>query len=746
MLPKLPSRIKKLNRQNLQFAGLNLCEGAAEGQLRDSVGVSSRAFPYISVCGGRERIETYSDPVDMFEYDGRLAVVDGDTLRYDGQAVCKVQRGKKQFAVVGRTLCIFPDKIAVDLSAGRVSYMERSMTVDTAHNPTDLLPNSLTVTPVRQVTERGSEQKFERTGLSGPFAYTCAYTYGKDKTAVEKCFSRGGWTGLSRLEQLKDVCYNNTGKHIEVGDIMIPEITAEGEIRLIGEPYKLQGGVIPEQYHPDRTRYNSEGYYCVITSCNTDLDRGADTWITFDVYKTDGADLLFEGVFEMGDSVCISGTPYGIQDATNIAVQGIDRQTNTLIFAPDSVRDVRYYYILPAQQPGNQPLTLIAGGRYVTFTPTDAIDSGSLLCVGGVYGENNSTSLRKTAVFLWDVLNRREAARYEASVSDDWIEGCVQAQTYSLTGSIITVKKPLPDLDYICESGNRLWGVSCAENRVYASRAGQVDSFYDTKGKDGAWSMSFGSEDRFTAICAFGGGVCCFKETRLHKILGSTPSQFSVNDYSIEGVQQGCEKSLQVWGDTLYYKGVHGVYAYSGSTPKLISRPLGSEPLLNACAGTDGRIYYLSGVRGGEGVRYTYDLLHKIWLKEAAEQTHAFACTGGEIYMLCSGGVYKTGTSDKSATEFAVEFAPITEDTMAKKSYQKLLLRLQMAKNSQLNAYLKCDGGEMYQVYTHIPSSDTVVTVPIRPHRCDSFVIRLEGRGDIKLTGMQRECVLLSEV
>ncbi|MBR4304213.1 MAG: hypothetical protein IKT81_02655 [Clostridia bacterium] len=744
MLPLMQTKTKKLKRSNLQFGGLNLCESAEAGEVRDSIGVSSRAFPYISVCGGRERIESCLDPVDMFEYDGRLAVVDGDTLRYDGQEICKVQRGKKQFAVVNKTLCIFPDKIAVDLSAGKVSYMERSMNIDTAHNPTDLRSGGLTVTPVRQLTESGSEQKFERTGLSGPFAYTCTYTYGKDKTAVEKCFSRGGWTSLHRLEELKDVCYNNTGNHIEVGDIMIPEITAEGTIRLVGEPYKLQSGVIPEQYYPDRSRYNTEGYYCVITSYITDLDRGADTWITYDVYKTDGADVLFEGAFAPGDSVCISGTPFGMKDAGNVAVQGIDKITNALIFEPESIRDVGYYYILPQQQPGNKPMTLVADGRYVTFTPTDAIDSGSMLCMGSVRGEDGA-SKRKTTVFLWDEVNRREAAQFEAAITDDWTEGCVQAQTYSLSGTI-TVKKPLPDLDYICESGNRLWGVSAAENRVYASRAGQVDSFYDTEGKDGAWSMSFGSEDRFTAICAFGGGVCCFKETKLHKILGTTRSQFSVNDYSIEGVQQGCEKSLQIWGDTLYYKGVHGVYAYSGASPKLISRQLGSTPLLKACAGTDGRIYYLSGVSGGEGVRYAYDLLHKIWLKEAAEQTHAFACADGEIYMLCSGGVYKTGTSDKTETEFAVEFAPITEDTLAKKSYQKLLLRLQMAKNSCLHVYLKCDGGEMYQVYTHVASCDTVITVPIRPHRCDSFTIRLEGKGDIKLTGMQRECALLSEV
>lgn len=750
-LPVLPNKITKLKRTQLEFGGLDLRENPGEGALRDSAGISTRAFPHLAVCGGSRKLTEYANPTDMFEHNGRLFVVDGEQLMCDGVPVCAVTSGIKQFAVVGRRLCIFPDKIAYDLRDGNVWYMERSMQIDLSRSPTRLNSGGLTVTPVRETVQTGKSQKFERTGLSGPFAYTCTYTYGTDKEALERCFKRGGWTDLQKNRRLKDICYNNTGEHLQTGDIVIPQKNADGEISIVGNPYKLiniDGELaVDPQYYPDEGLYNREGYYCVITSVDTDLDRGADTLVTYDVYKTDGADVLFESNFQIGDAVSIEGTPFGIKDARGVTVTDITAQTNTLVFAENAVRDAEYYCILSAQAAGSTPLTLEAGGRYVTFTPEKALDRGTLLYMGAVYtGDTGTTPTRKITVYLWDEQTKQTAGEFEASVSDTYVEGAVETIAYTLIEGSLTVRKPLPDLDFICESDNRLWGINRSENRVYASRRGAPDSFFDHGGTDGAWNMTFGSEDSFTAVCAFGGGVCCFKENKLHKILGTSPAQYYVSDYNMEGVAQGCERSLQIIGQQLYYKGVHGVYAYSGTAPKLVSAPLGELHLRSACAGTDGRIYYLSGQTDSGGMRYAFDLLHKIWVKESTEDTRAYACIDGMMYMLHSQGVFIHNLPDRSQSTYMLEFAPFCEDTLSKKTYTKLLFRVAMAAGSGLSVYLSTDGKDRIQVYTHTPDSDTTVTVPVRVQRCSSFSVRLEGRGDVKLTGMLRECAIMSEV
>ena len=283
----------------------------------------------------------------------------------------------------------------------------------------------------------------------------------------------------------------------------------------------------------------------------------------------------------------------------------------------------------------------------------------------------------------------------------------------------------------------------------WGTNEGRIGAFPMTytncKTEDGKLTV-YVSEGEFTAICAFGGGVCCFKEGLLHKILGTTPGSYYVSDYTLPGVKQGCERSVQTISDTLCYRGVHGVYAYSGAAPKLISRELGDNLPDCAVSGTDGRMYYLSGLVGGNPVRYAYDTFGKVWIKEADEQAAAIACVGGTTYMLTDGSLYKIGMLDKSQSRFMAEFVPFCEDTFRKKCYTRLVFGITMAPDSTLRVYTRCDGGEYRLTYTHTPDSRCSLSIPIRVQRCSRFGVRLEGRGEVAITGLAREFALLSEV
>ena len=332
-LPEMPYVFDKKKREIISFKGLNRTPQHEDGQLSDSVGLSSAMFPYLEQSKPCAKIEEYTGNIsDVFEWNDALAVVQDNMLYYDGKPVCNVQPGKKQFAVVNTKLCVFPDKIMVDIKKGTVEQMQFAITASAKDGNVQLNKTSIKVTPKRDRLGVNLVETISRTGTQ-ILAYYRAYTYGADRASIESCFRNGEWIGLDKYEELKDVCYNDTGLHIQRGDIFIPRVISGTvpSFKIVVSPYTRENGVIIGGI-PDKTLQNNEGYYCVITDYEVDLDRGAQTTITYNVYKTDGADVLFKDHFELGEAVSISGTPYGLQDIENVIITGIDSGTNALHF------------------------------------------------------------------------------------------------------------------------------------------------------------------------------------------------------------------------------------------------------------------------------------------------------------------------------------------------------------------------------------------------------------------------------
>ena len=745
ILPKMPYTFAKKAKETVSIRGINRTESAQSGMLRDSAGVHSDMFPALSQSRPFASVAGLDSGVtDIFEHSGILAYVKDGKLYYDGRDIAAVTPGVKQWAVVNTKLCVFPDKLMIDIKDGTVKYMEKDLSWDMAENATTIGTDSISVATVTETVQRDAVQSFNRTGLSGPFAYACTYTYGTDPKAIEQAFRKGEWQGLERYEQLKDICYNNTGKHIEAGDIVIPEKTADGTFKIEGEPYKLSGGVIPPEYYPDKSRYNNDGYYAIITDYVTDLDRGADTTITYTVYKTEGADLMLYNEFEAGDAVNISGTLYGLKDADKIIISGVDKTENALVFPKGAIRNAMYYYILPDMQPSREPLLLSAGGHYIRVELESALVSGSLIYTGWERDSGstdqwgNLAEGDKVPVFVWDEQKKENIAEYEGVVFDNWADGVVTMQQYETSSGVLTVKVAIPELDYICESENRLWGVSNADGTIYASELGVPHRFftYDTLSTD-SYAVAVGSEDKWTGICSFGGGVCCFKENRLHKIIGSYPAEYYMNEYEIAGVQDGCSRSMVIDNEVLYYKGVMGVYAYTGGTPSLISYELGNTKYNRAVATTDGRCYYI-GLCGEKNELMVYDYVHGVWLKQLDGAIDGICCVGGVVHIV-SGGAVLSQTGDKAASAWSCEFAPFDEMLFEKKGYSRLVIKAEMAKGAFMSVSVREDNKPWQTVYNKTAISELTLIAPLRIGRCDRFAVKIEGRGEVILRGMLRE-------
>lgn len=305
----------------------------------------------------------------------------------------------------------------------------------------------------------------------------------------------------------------------------------------------------------------------------------------------------------------------------------------------------------------------------------------------------------------------------------------------------VTIKRTVPDLEFICESNYRLWGTK--GNTIFSSAFSDPLNFFvfDNLAND-SYNIDVGSDGAFTGCIPYSSHICFFKENTLHKLYGTKPSNFQVVTANIYGVQSGCERSMHIVNEQLLYKGVDGVYSYTGGIPELISSKFGTKRFSDAVATCDGERYYISMKHNNEWSLYVYDVLKNIWLRE--DDTHAYdmAFYDGYVYFIDeSGGLYKIDrTAGREDIEWSATFCPFNETINEKKGYSKFHLRLELGESAWIMVDVKADTDTQWkEVYkTHNEKARTV-SVPILPTRCDSITVRLRGKGECTVKAFIRE-------
>lgn len=318
------------------------------------------------------------------------------------------------------------------------------------------------------------------------------------------------------------------------------------------------------------------------------------------------------------------------------------------------------------------------------------------------------------------------------------------------TGTV-TVERVIPDMDFICESNNRLFGCSSKENTVYASALGDPTNWFTYAGlASDSYAVAVGSPGAFTGCCAYGSGVLFWKENALHKLMGLYPEEYEVISYQFVGVQAGCERSVQNINEVLYYKGRDGVYSYTGGYPQKISGKLGLVDYDGAVAGSDGRNYIISMRRVDTGAWETlcYGVETGLWMGEESRKVEALASLDGTLYFLADEKLYRReGEDDRPEGENGQEtgipweavFVPVNETVHNKKGYSRLLLRLELDQGAWAEVDVSIDSGPWKTVWTAQAGDSQSVVIPVRPGRCDRFQARLRGEGRFVLRSMVRE-------
>lgn len=344
--------------------------------------------------------------------------------------------------------------------------------------------------------------------------------------------------------------------------------------------------------------------------------------------------------------------------------------------------------------------------------------------------------------------NNKEAEIIIRGVTSDELTFDDNAFTEATESGEVTIKRTVPDLDFICESNYRLWGTH--GNTIYSSKFSDPFNFkvFDGLAND-SYAIEVGSEGEFTGCIPYSSHICFFKENTLHKLYGTKPSNFQITTVNVYGVQSGSERSMQIVNEQLLYKGVGGVYAYTGGVPELISEKFGNERYSEAVACCDGEKYYISMKKGDIWSLFTYDVLKNIWLRE--DDTHAvdMAFYNGNVYFLdASGGLYYIDkTADRNNIEWGATFCTMHEMINERKGYSKFHLRMDLSAGAWIAVDIKTDNEPQWQqIYlTHNEKAKTL-SIPIMPTRCDSIDIRLRGKGECTIKAFIREFLVGSDV
>jgi hypothetical protein len=302
----------------------------------------------------------------------------------------------------------------------------------------------------------------------------------------------------------------------------------------------------------------------------------------------------------------------------------------------------------------------------------------------------------------------------------------------------VTISRTMPDLDYICENDNRLFG--CKGDTVYASKLGDVTNWnvFDGIATD-SYALNVGSPGDFTGCITYLGYPIFFKEDTIYKLYGSQPSNYRLMRSASLGVSPGEHKSLAIAGEILFYMSRIGVVAYSGATPSSIFLPFNDEKFTDCVAGSDGRKYYVSMKKAnGQYMLAVYDTIFNVWHIEDNTEAVGFAYFDGLYIMTPTALLLANGVGTETINSY-VEFADETLSAANKKSVSKIAIRCTVLDGANLTVKISYDSGAWHTIKTLPGNSKKSYYLPVIPHRCDHFKIRLEGSGRYIIHSITRE-------
>jgi hypothetical protein len=318
-----------------------------------------------------------------------------------------------------------------------------------------------------------------------------------------------------------------------------------------------------------------------------------------------------------------------------------------------------------------------------------------------------------------------------------------EAVTYE---SALKLERTIPIMDFVIESGNRLYGCRYGPaangevvNEIYASKLGDFKNWncFMQISTD-SWVSGVGTDGQFTGAITHKGYPLFFKENCVHKIYGNYPSNFQIQTTECRGVQKGCERSLATVNETLFYKARNAVCAYDGSLPTEISYALGNELYGAAVGGANGNKYYIS-MADNQGAYhlFVYDMAKGLWHNEDDLKVDSFCSCDGEMYAISNGKIITmlgSGSKELADVDWMVESGEIGLSSPDMKYISRITIRMSMDIGAEVGIYAKYDFNDEWECQCVLRGTNLrSFSIPIRPKRCDHMKLRIEGVGGAKI-------------
>ena len=390
----------------------------------------------------------------------------------------------------------------------------------------------------------------------------------------------------------------------------------------------------------------------------------------------------------------------------------------------------------------------------VTLTGTGAEQAGQWAGLDGdriVYGVTETT-LRLRADPGGEHFYGRLVHNGSSAV---WVsmDGTQREEYFPAEG--VKVERRVPDLEYLTECDNRVWGCSSSENVIYACKLGDPSNWFSYRGiAADSYAVTVGSDGAFTGAATCMGYALFFKENTLHKLYGSKPSDFQLSSLRCRGVAKGAARSLCVINETLYYLSPDGVMAWDGSIPTKVSTALDPARLRNVKSALGGALdgrYYLHLVRGSgeaQAVRLlVYDTERGLWQEEDV-CSYEMAGSGGQLYLWDGKAIWAADADREEnwqqaggiedGVSFELVSGNIGLDSPEELYLSRLTLRLEAEVKSRIEVAVSYDSGAWETLAQLTADGRRCFDVPFVPRRCGSLRFRLKGRGQLTLRSLTR--------
>ena len=390
----------------------------------------------------------------------------------------------------------------------------------------------------------------------------------------------------------------------------------------------------------------------------------------------------------------------------------------------------------------------------VTMTGTGAEQAGQWAGLDGdriVYGVTETT-LRLRADPGGEHFYGRLVHNGSSAV---WVsmDGTQREEYFPAEG--VKVERRVPDLEYLTECDNRVWGCSSSENVIYACKLGDPTNWFSYRGiAADSYAVTVGSDGAFTGAATCMGYALFFKENTLHKLYGSKPSDFQLSSLRCRGVAKGAARSLCVINETLYYLSPDGVMAWDGSIPTKVSTALDPARLRNVKSALGGALdgrYYLHLVRGSgeaQAVRLlVYDTERGLWQEEDV-CSYEMAGSGGQLYLWDGKAIWAADADREEnwqqaggiedGVSFELVSGDIGLDSPEELYLSRLTLRLEAEVKSRIEVAVSYDSGAWETLAQLTADGRRCFDVPFVPRRCGSLRLRLKGRGQLTLRSLTR--------